>query len=125
MKLLTASLCLTAFLACTLAMLSVSRGSALQYGVRAAAAPRVAYRAPVSCSRTQQPRRQFRSYAQKEEPGMVPDKNEPDNDLVPADGGLLDSIFNKWLVKASPTRSIVLDRQAQMNEERKQKGGSL
>mmetsp|Transcript_25876 Transcript_25876/g.62332 ORF Transcript_25876/g.62332 Transcript_25876/m.62332 type:complete len:146 (-) Transcript_25876:236-673(-) len=55
--------------------------------------------------------------------GLVPDKSEPDKDLVPADGGLLDSIFNKWLCKASPTRSIVIDRQREMNEERAAKGG--
>jgi len=51
-------------------------------------------------------RREFRQYAKETEPGMVPDYNEPDKDLVPADGGLLDFIMNKWLVKPSPTRVI-------------------
>eukprot|EP00468_Gymnochlora_sp_CCMP2014_P013736 CAMPEP_0167752204 /NCGR_PEP_ID=MMETSP0110_2-20121227/7003_1 /TAXON_ID=629695 /ORGANISM="Gymnochlora sp., Strain CCMP2014" /LENGTH=86 /DNA_ID=CAMNT_0007637783 /DNA_START=195 /DNA_END=455 /DNA_ORIENTATION=+ len=50
--------------------------------------------------------------------GMVSDTNVPDKDLWTPDGGLLDSIFNKWLCKASPTRSIVLDRQREMNEEK-------
>jgi len=47
-------------------------------------------------------------YAKNEkEVGLVPDTNVPDADLVPADGGLLDSIFNKWLCKASPTRVLL------------------
>mmetsp|Transcript_34234 Transcript_34234/g.66302 ORF Transcript_34234/g.66302 Transcript_34234/m.66302 type:complete len:110 (+) Transcript_34234:67-396(+) len=49
-----------------------------------------------------------RMYAKNEkEVGLVPDTNVPDADLVPADGGLLDSIFNKWLCKASPTRVLL------------------
>eukprot|EP00471_Norrisiella_sphaerica_P003495 CAMPEP_0184483218 /NCGR_PEP_ID=MMETSP0113_2-20130426/4856_1 /TAXON_ID=91329 /ORGANISM="Norrisiella sphaerica, Strain BC52" /LENGTH=165 /DNA_ID=CAMNT_0026863483 /DNA_START=205 /DNA_END=702 /DNA_ORIENTATION=- len=57
-------------------------------------------------------------------PGMVPDKNSnPDQDLYPRDGSIWDNILNDWLAKKSPTRSIVLDRQRQMNEERAASGG--
>mmetsp|Transcript_10556 Transcript_10556/g.16901 ORF Transcript_10556/g.16901 Transcript_10556/m.16901 type:complete len:116 (+) Transcript_10556:55-402(+) len=32
-------------------------------------------------------------------------------------------VFNDWITKKSPTRSLVLDRQRQMNEERAENGG--
>mmetsp|Transcript_74 Transcript_74/g.100 ORF Transcript_74/g.100 Transcript_74/m.100 type:complete len:113 (-) Transcript_74:414-752(-) len=95
----------------------------LQHGVFVA--PRTGFRAVVPCQKRMVTphRREFRQYAKETEPGMVPDYNEPDKDLVPADGGLLDFIMNKWLVKPSPTRSIVINRQQQMNDERKQQSG--
>eukprot|EP00465_Bigelowiella_longifila_P010235 CAMPEP_0185260472 /NCGR_PEP_ID=MMETSP1359-20130426/9057_1 /TAXON_ID=552665 /ORGANISM="Bigelowiella longifila, Strain CCMP242" /LENGTH=125 /DNA_ID=CAMNT_0027846741 /DNA_START=95 /DNA_END=472 /DNA_ORIENTATION=- len=110
-------------MAFTIASFSTPRQGMLHHGVPVAS--RTGFCAAVPCqTRIVTPRRhQFRQYAKEKEPGMVPDYNEPDKDLVPADGGLLDFIMNKWLVKPSPTRSIVLNRQQQMNDERKQKSG--
>jgi len=67
------------------------------------------------------------TYAKKvAEVGMVPDRNSrPDDDIVPRDGSIWDKVFNEWITKKSPTRSLVLDRQREMNEERAQGGGLL
>ncbi|GAB5365120.1 hypothetical protein AAMO2058_001029500 [Amorphochlora amoebiformis] len=59
-----------------------------------------------------------RMYVAKDDK-MVPDKCEPDKDLAPRDGSFIDMVMNEWLCKASPTRSIVIDRQADMNQEMK------
>mmetsp|Transcript_10557 Transcript_10557/g.16904 ORF Transcript_10557/g.16904 Transcript_10557/m.16904 type:complete len:207 (+) Transcript_10557:520-1140(+) len=88
-------------------------GATMVRSVRPMVAPRVMNPSRVACN------------AKKAgEAGMVPDRNSrPDDDIVAKDGSFFDKVFNDWITKKSPTRSLVLDRQRQMNEERAENGG--
>jgi len=91
----------------------LSQSNGLQYAMTVSrpTSPMMSTRAPMT--------RCFAKKGAAPAEGMVPDKNtRPDVDIVPRDGSILDYVFNEWITKKSPTRSLILDRQRQMNEER-------